>query len=97
MPTIIEYRKTIFDRLEACRDERDARTIVNEAANVLRASQQTGNIDSDDERQFWASLSAELKTIDLRLVEKQAAASLSQVIAAAQAVIVQHQARVSSK
>jgi hypothetical protein len=95
MPTVTEFRKTTFDRLAACRDTKAAHAIVTEAAGVLQASREIGNIDSDDERQFWASLSAELQRIDLRLVEKQAAASLSQVIAAAQAVIAQHQARAS--
>jgi hypothetical protein len=76
---------------------RAQRLLIEKANTDL---QNNNTISSRDQAEFWQALKGDLGYASRQaqtLLEKQAAAALSQVIAAAQAVIAQHKARVSRK
>lgn len=94
--TLDEYRLQLVEQINGLRDERAARSLIEEANTSL----QNSSIITRAQSEFWQALNGDLENASTKakkLLEKQAAAALSQVIAAAQAVIAQHQARVSAK
>jgi hypothetical protein len=94
--TLDEYRVQLVEQLKKLRDERAARLLIQEADSNL----QNHSISDSGQLGFWQALDSDLETAkrdSQLLLERQAAAALSQVIAAAQAVIAQHQQRVRSK
>lgn len=93
------YRQQLFQKITACRDEKFSRSLVNDAASVLQGSK----IGRDDQIRFWRALKDDLdgakRKADhdaLTIVERQSAAALSQVIAAAQAAVAQHHAKLAA-
>jgi len=94
--TLDEYRLVIFRKVTSCSGELAGQWIIDEAAGEL----ETGNISAVDRTSFWRQLNADLSAESRKrhlIIEKQGAASLSQIIAAAQAVIAQHQAQATAR
>jgi hypothetical protein len=98
--TLDEYREEVVKKVSGCRDEKFARSIINEADSVLEGNE----IGRDGQIQFWRDLEADFVRVKIRadrdaltVLERQAAIALSQVIVAAQAAIAQHQAKVAAK
>ena len=93
--TIDEYREHLVGEITELRNQKAAQDLITEADTNLR----NNDISRDGQTRFWRELNADLEAAEARswrLLEKQAADALSQVIAAARAVIAQHQARMSS-
>ena len=84
--TIEEYRGDLVKKLKKCGSEMAAHRLINQAAEDLLASK----INPTNRAKFWRDLNNDLesqKPVWERILEKQAAAALSQVIAAAQAAM----------
>lgn len=94
--TLDEYRIQLVEQIKQLRDEPATRRLINEANAALQDSK----ISSRAQEEFWQDLNGDLENARRKaetVLERQAAASLSQVIAAAQAAIAQHQAKISAK
>jgi hypothetical protein len=94
--TLDEYRAQILAEINALRNENAARQLIRDVPVNL----QKNEISANSQQLFWQQLNSDLDRASIKartLVEKQAADSLSDVIAGAQAVIAQHQQRTSAK
>jgi hypothetical protein len=98
--TLDELRAQIARQIAQASGEGRARSVVEEGGRILTDSL----ISANDQRQFWSQLTADLNTVksqadkdaSSRLEKRQAADALAQVLAAAQAVIAEHQARLAA-
>jgi hypothetical protein len=94
--TADEYRAEVVSKMRACRSTFAAEDILSSAANDINSS----SLSRHQKVAFWGKLSQDLNEEAQKaegVVEKQGVQSFSQVVAAAQAVIVQHQQRVTSE
>jgi hypothetical protein len=92
--TLDEYQLRVLERLRACQDPNQARTLLTEVEGVLTAS-----LMSDHTlRVFWRTLNGALERLEQESapLERRQLAVLSAVIASAQAVIADFQAQVVS-
>lgn len=85
-----EYRRRVIERLRACTDPTRAQDLLVEVDVTLASSL----MSSEAQLRFWQTLSQDLEVVAqecIRLLEKQAAATLAAVVAVAQAEITQYQ------
>jgi hypothetical protein len=93
--TLDEYRRQALERLRACQDPSQARTVLAELECALTASR----LSDYTVRLFWQGLSSDFEILvqeSAYLLDKQALAVLAAVFSAAQAAIAQYQARLGS-
>src|SRR4051794_6975253 len=97
--TVDEYRREKIREITTTRDQGQAQRLVSKADTDLKGA----GYNRSDRQEFLRRLSSDLDTAANAagkqahtLIERQAAAALSQVIAAAQAAIAQHQARIAA-
>lgn len=94
------YRDQLVEKITSCRDEKFARSLVNDADSMLQGRY----VGRDERGKFWHDVKTDLDVAKYKadrdahtIVERQSAAALSQVIAAAQAAIAAHQAKIAAK
>ena len=92
--TLDEYQLQVLERLRACQDPKQARTLLAEVECVLTASRMSDHTL----HVFWRSLNGALELLEQESthLERRQLAVLRAVIVAAQAVIADFQAQVVS-
>lgn len=81
--TLNEYLNEIFLEIKSAKSQDQAIRIIKKAEKVLGQSDLTDR----SRRSFWVDLYNKLKDDPTLILEKQAASSLSNIVAAAQQVI----------
>ena len=93
--TLDGYRIQVLERLKGCQDPGRARDLLAEVDAMLDAT----DMSPKAQQAFWQGLSTDLEVVleeSTRLLEKDRAARLTTVIAAAQADITQYLSLLSS-
>lgn len=81
--TLEEYLNEVFQNINNAKSKREARRAVEKAEKVLDQS----DIKRSSKKSFWIELYERLNDKSNLKLEKQAASSLSDIVAAAQEVI----------
>ena len=93
--TLDGYRIQVLEKLKGCRDPGRARDLLAEVDVMLSASE----LSPKAQQAFWHALSTDLEVVaeeSTKLLGKDAAATLSGVVAAAQSDIAQYLVVLSS-